>query len=671
MARDKKVKKILFFTLSNIGDVILTLTSLDYLKDRFKDAEFTVLSGPAASSIFANDPRVRENISYNKHSPFGKKFSLFTKLEKESFDVIIDLRDTVFRWLAPARYKNPYIIRIPKKIKHLRLRHLYKTTAAFGDKRNPNDIEIPRSDIYINENTQKSIEATLSNYHLSLKSEFIVIAPGARSRTKRWHQKGFIKVCQDLLRHHSLVFIGDKNDARITKDINSGLDGRVIDLAGRITLLEAIALIKNAKLVIGNDSAVSHIASYLNKSVLTLFGPTDELRSGPYSDNCAVVRKNTVCSPCLGDDCKKGWQCMRKLTPQIVLDTANALLEGKKPAPQLPYRRVLVTRTDRLGDVLLSTPVIKNLRDQMPSAYIAMMVQESVADVIRGNPYIDEVITLDKRGRHKGLFGFLKFAKKIKRKKFDLALILHPTVRVHILLFLVQVKERIGYDIKYGFLNTRKLKHTKQLGEKHESDYALDFLRELGFSDYDTTLFMPLYRNSEEWAKELLKERNPNRHKVITIHMQASCPSKRWPKDYFNRLVVDITKKYNPFIIYIGSELDDTIKEEGSVLNLTGKTTISQLASILKRSDLFISNDSGPVHMAVALDAPVISIFGRKQPGLSPKRWGPLGEKGVFLHKDIGCKVCLAHDCNRNFACLKAIEPPEALSHVDTFLSKR
>jgi len=101
---------------------------------------------------------------------------------------------------------------------------------------------------------------------------------------------------------------------------------------------------------------------------------------------------------------------------------------------------------------------------------------------------------------------------------------------------------------------------------------------------------------------------------------------------------------------------------------LAGKTSLSQMASILKRCALFISNDSGPVHIASALDTPVISIFGRKQPGLSPRRWGPLGKNDKYLHKDIGCIQCLAHNCKKEFSCLRAISVDDVVLAAESVL---
>ena len=107
-----------------------------------------------------------------------------------------------------------------------------------------------------------------------------------------------------------------------------------------------------------------------------------------------------------------------------------------------------------------------------------------------------------------------------------------------------------------------------------------------------------------------------------------------------------------------------------TVINLCGKTSLGKLASLLKRCKLFISNDSGPVHIACAVETPVISIFGRNQKGLSPSRWAPLGKKDKVLHREVGCQECLAHNCLKQFACLKAISVEDVLGTADTILKE-
>ena len=105
-----------------------------------------------------------------------------------------------------------------------------------------------------------------------------------------------------------------------------------------------------------------------------------------------------------------------------------------------------------------------------------------------------------------------------------------------------------------------------------------------------------------------------------------------------------------------------------SVVDFTGTFDLSQLASLFKRCCLVVSNDSGPVHLAVAVHTPVIAIFGRNQAGLSPERWGPLGPRDVIVHKKTQCDPCLAHACTRGFLCLEAVSVDEIFRHAQRII---
>ncbi|PIQ85324.1 MAG: lipopolysaccharide heptosyltransferase II [Candidatus Omnitrophica bacterium CG11_big_fil_rev_8_21_14_0_20_43_6] len=341
----------------------------------------------------------------------------------------------------------------------------------------------------------------------------------------------------------------------------------------------------------------------------------------------------------------------------------------------LIFKRILVARTDRLGDVLLSTPVIKALRKKFPQSHISMLVSPYTEDVLKGNPDVDEIITLDKDGKNKGWWSSFKLAWILRKKKFDLAVVLHPTSRVHLLTFLAGIPKRLGYDRKLGFLLTDRIKHTKQLGEKHESEYALDLVRYLGIEPQDKALFMPIRPESEKWAQALFSQVGIKADdKLLVIHPAASCHSRIWPGERFAEVADQLAGKYG-FKVVIACGPKDMQKAEAVIknmrtaaLNLAGKTSISQLASLLKRSQLFISTDSGPMHVASTLGVPVITIFGRAQAGLSPKRWGPLGEKKRILYKTAGCTVCLAHNCRKDFACLKATTVADVLKAADEIM---
>ena len=337
--------------------------------------------------------------------------------------------------------------------------------------------------------------------------------------------------------------------------------------------------------------------------------------------------------------------------------------------------RILITRTDRIGDVMLSTPVIKALRDKYPDAHIAFCVKPEAVEIVDKNPYLNEVVVYDKRKKYRRIFGIIRFIFKLRRKKFDLAIILHPTNRMNISCFLAGIPRRVGYNKKLGFLLTDKIPHTKEKGEKHELEYALDVIRYIGVEGRDKRLYMSLHSDTETKVKHVLEENNIHRlSNLVVIAPGASCPSKRWPSEYFAELIEGIHKKYGAKIIIVGDKFDTpTAKNitdiiDAKVVNLTGKTSLSVLAGILSKARVFISNDSGPVHIAVSVATPVVVMFGRSDAGLSPKRWGPLGDRDIVLHKDVGCGKCLAHNCQRGFACLKAIPISEVLDAASSFL---
>ncbi|MDP8229643.1 MAG: lipopolysaccharide heptosyltransferase II [Candidatus Gorgyraea atricola] len=330
--------------------------------------------------------------------------------------------------------------------------------------------------------------------------------------------------------------------------------------------------------------------------------------------------------------------------------------------------RILVIRTDRIGDVVLSTPAITAIRKAYPDAYIAVMVSSQAKEIVKGNPYINEVIVYDK----KCIFHALRFANWLREKRFDLALILHSTNRVNLITFLARILKRVGYARgKMDFLLTDKLEYTKRLGEKHEAEYSLDVLRSLGIDVESSPLVVPVNKENEKHIEELGLKKDG---KFIVIHPGASHISKIWPAEKFAKAADILIERFSVQVILISGpqqvNIGDKVRSlmKNKPIFLCGKTSVGDLAALFKRTKLFISNDSGPVHIACAIGTPVVSIFSRNERGLSPKRWGPLGTKTAVLHKDAGCAPCLAHNCKKGFLCLNSITVEELIEKAGKFL---
>ena len=680
------IKKILFITLSNIGDVILTLPVLDALRESFAGSSITVMVGPRPKEIFENNPNINRLIIYDKYSRLREKIKLFNELKREKFDVVIDLRNSLFGALLPARYRTSPFLYIPNYILHMKDRNLYRLQMALKRKK-PLPLGREKS-LYTSDKDRDYVDSLLKENVITDADKIIIVNFGTGGDTRRWDGKNFSQLCDRLSQDYKVILIGAKTHQQAGQYIYQNCQNKIFDFTGLTTLTQLAYLLKKSSLLITCDTGILQLASYLDKPILALFGPSDEKRYGPWSSQSKVIRKEIFCRPCAKAHCRfTTVKCMQLIRVEDVLREVRNILVTDYRLPHAcrqagitdyrdNFKRILIARTDRIGDVLLSTPVIKAMRDSYPDAYIAMMVSPYARDIVDGNPYLDEVIIYDKDGKHKSWMRSVKFARNLKKKRFDLSLILHPTNRVHLISFFAGIPRRIGYDYKLGVLLTDRIKHTKQLGEKHELEYNLDLVRYLGIEPKDKSLFMPIKPEAEKWAEELFRQEGIKNHdKLLAIHPAASCPSKIWPNERFAEVADRLVAKYGFKVLVVAGPRDIAIAQNvikqmhNPTINLAGKVSVSQLASVLKRCQLFISNDSGPVHIASSVGTPVISIFGRSQKGLSPKRWGPVGKKDRIVYKVVGCVECLAHNCIRNFACLKAVTVDYVLNMADSILA--
>jgi len=329
-------------------------------------------------------------------------------------------------------------------------------------------------------------------------------------------------------------------------------------------------------------------------------------------------------------------------------------------------QRILVIRLDRIGDVVLSTPVLQVLRGAYPSAFMAMMVRPVCHELVEGHPSLNEVILYDKDGRHKGIVSTIRFACSLRRFRFDTALILHPSNRSHWIPWLAGIPVRIGYDRKSPWLLTRRIAHRKQEGNKHEAEYTLDMVRVFGIDPPAPRPFVPIHPQTDERVEQLLREQGIGHEDVlVAIHPSASDLSKRWPHERFASVADRLIEGYRSTVILVTGPQEVAHAEaveramRHRPVNLAGKLSVGELACVLKRCRVLLSNDSAPVHVAAAVGTPVLAIFGRAQPGLGARRWGPLGLQHVVLQKDGACVIPHPHDCDFERCRLTALSVDE------------
>lgn len=324
--------------------------------------------------------------------------------------------------------------------------------------------------------------------------------------------------------------------------------------------------------------------------------------------------------------------------------------------------RILVVRLDRIGDVVLSTPVLQALRASFPQAFIAMMVRSACQEILEGNPYCDQILAYDKEGAHHSAWQTIKFALGLRKWKFDTALLLHPSNRSHWIPFLAAIPVRIGYNRKQPWLLTHRMPHNKQEGVFHEAEYSLQLLQVFGVAAMAPKPYVAVLPQAVKRLEERLASASISAQDVlVAIHPSASCISKRWMPQRFAAVADRLMKEQGVKICLIAGKEEAAIARQvaqamhSPAVDLAGQLTLSELAALMRRCTLLISNDSGPVHVAAAVGTPVVDIFGRNERGLSPKRWGPLGSGHRIIHKEVGCVTCLAHRCDIRFLCLSAI----------------
>ncbi len=340
--------------------------------------------------------------------------------------------------------------------------------------------------------------------------------------------------------------------------------------------------------------------------------------------------------------------------------------------PSMSSPRILIIRTDRMGDVILSTPVIRALRKALPDAHLAMMVRPEHRELVEGHPDLNGVILFDKEGEDRGLSGTLRLARRLRQEQFDTAVILHSTNRVILLAWLAGIRRRVGYARRLPWLLTDRLPYVKREGGRHEAEYNLELLKFLDIQADHPKPFVQTTPAQEAKVEAFLKNRAGGANSPLAVlHPGASCPSKRWPPERFSQVADSLIDECGACVVVVTGPEEIARGEQvarlmrNAPLRALGLFSPGELACLFKRSRCLVSNDSGPVHLAAAVGTPVVAIFGRWGGGLSPTRWGPLGDSHRILHHDVGCRPCLAHRCPIDFVCLKAVSVEEVLTAVE------
>jgi len=319
----------------------------------------------------------------------------------------------------------------------------------------------------------------------------------------------------------------------------------------------------------------------------------------------------------------------------------STTIPGESPSG-VAQRRILVIRPDRLGDVVLMTPLLRALRQHFPHGHIGALVRPYAAAVLENNPHIDTLLLDDPQSRDAGWSGFWSQRNTLRRLRFDTALMPLPSKRYAWMCLLAGIRQRIATSRKlYNRLTlTRCLSRRNYIPPRHEADYCMDLVRALGVSSDDLRPEICL-REAEQATARAALGLGP----LIGIHPGSGRSAPNWPVTEYVGLAASLLETFPEARIvvtgtsaeqHLGAAFDALASER--ILNLVGKQTLRETIAAIAQFAVLVSASTGPMHIASALQVPTVSMFCPLS-SCSPILWGPLGNASeVILPPDGYCQ---------------------------------
>ncbi|MDD5085639.1 MAG: glycosyltransferase family 9 protein [Candidatus Omnitrophica bacterium] len=369
---------------------------------------------------------------------------------------------------------------------------------------------------------------------------------------------------------------------------------------------------------------------------------------------------------------KKMAQELRKRTEKefsldLMVDKTCSVYEEVKER-----KRILFLKLGAVGDIILAIPSLRMIRKRFPSASITLCVDPKFLPLVMPCPYVDEVITFDRR-RGKRLLRLLQLARYVRRKVFDVSIDFQNTTWTHLLAFFGNVPARYGYERHWtGFLLNRGEKsfHDKLPPVEHQ----FRILKRLGISDYDDRLEIWAREKDDEKVKVLLDSSwvVPGQKLVgIVLGSSRRWFTKRWPVEYFAELAKRLSSSFQMRAVLIGHVSETSLVTEfmkhfsNGVIDCVGRTSISELVSLVKRLDVLVCGDTAPLHIAAALGKPTVALFGPTDPA----RHAPPHLRGVCLYEKLPCAPCYKEACP-TMECLKKITVDDVFKSVKNMMRR-
>ncbi|HUV50294.1 MAG TPA: lipopolysaccharide heptosyltransferase II [Anaerolineae bacterium] len=333
-----------------------------------------------------------------------------------------------------------------------------------------------------------------------------------------------------------------------------------------------------------------------------------------------------------------------------------------KPIQIENIKQLLIRSTNWIGDAVMTTPAVRAIRKNFPHAEISILTKPWVAPVFESSPYIDNILIYDDFEKHKGLSGKLRLARELKTYGFDAAILLQNAFEAALIAFFAGIPCRIGYNTDArSFLLTHSVSCTPQIKKMHQTGYYLGILHGIGLDTDGPGLDLVVDKKYQNRAAKILEEHGVSRaDRLVGINPSATFgPAKQWFPERYAALSDKIHEVFGARILLFGGPGDRELGRRISQMmqhppvDLCGKTKLEEAIALINMCNLFITNDSGLMHVAAALDIPLIAIFG----STNPVTTGPKGLDSRIVRIPVECSPCLKPECPKgHLKCMDQIE---------------
>ena len=323
--------------------------------------------------------------------------------------------------------------------------------------------------------------------------------------------------------------------------------------------------------------------------------------------------------------------------------------------------KVLVRATNWVGDMVMCMPAIASIRKNYPDAHICALVRPPLHELLEGSPAVDEIIPYDRKNRYAGPAGVARVARELRKKKFDRAILLQNAFEAALVAFLAKIPRRMGYTTDgRGLLLTQGVKVSEETRGRHQVYYYLDLLTALGLKTGSPAPRLHVRKDELKKAEALLRENGVKRGSlVVGINPGAQYGvAKRWHPERFGAVADRLAREYGARIVIFGGPGEVSVagaveaSMKAGAVNLAGRTGLRELMALIKTCRLFITNDTGPMHVSAALGTPTLAVFG----STDPVRTGPFGQGHRVVREPVNCGPCLRRECPQgHYLCMERV----------------